>query len=425
MNILIINTTDRSGGAAIAAARLNNSLINLGEKARVLVACKEGDNLATIDVGAAVRYKWGWLCERVGIFCRQGFSKFHLWDIDPASVGVDITKLPEFKEADVIHLHWVNQGFLSLKVLRKIFRSGKPVVWTMHDAWPFTGLCHSPLECTAFRRQCGNCMLLRSRSAGDWSNKLWQKKSRLYKEARKIAFVACSRWLADMARSSSLLNGRQVIDIPNPIDTSIFTPRDKAEARKKLGLPADKALLLFSAYNVNAPIKGIDYLREACRILVDEDSTLRDRLAIVLAGKGADGQGAAAEMPVEVLAMGYVTDTRRMAAIYNAVDMFCIPSLQENLPNTIMEAKASGVPTVGFDVGGIPQMIDHMKDGYLAQAKDSADLARGIKWLLCEADNADVTMRNRAAAVENYSEGRVAERYLNLYKKLTGNVSDS
>ena len=418
MNILIINTTDRSGGAAIAAARLKNSLINLGEKARMLVAHKEGDDLATFDASRPLRYKAGWLCERLGIFLHQGLSKAHLWDIDPATAGMDITALPEFKEADVVHLHWVNQGFLSLKVLSKILSSGKPVVWTMHDAWPFTGLCHSPLDCRNFQQQCGNCMLLRRRGDHDWSHKVWKKKSDIYNNVGRIAFVGCSKWLADMARSSSLLSGQMVLDIPNPIDTYMFTPRDKEEARRQLGLPADKKLILFSAYNVNAPIKGLSFLHEALRLLVEKDSAMANEIGIVYAGKGTEQLSGQWSMDNGQYPLGYVTNPRQMATIYNAVDLFCIPSLQENLPNTIMEAKASGVPTVGFDVGGIPQMIDHLHDGYLAKAKDAADLARGIEWTLFEADGSDLAQRNRTAAVEQYSEARVAKKYLKLYKEL-------
>ena len=160
MKILIVNTSNRGGGAAIAAVRLKTALLNLGEKPRMLVATKEGNDFTTFGLKSAWRYKLCWAFERLGIFLRQGLSKAHLWDIDPATHGVDITALPEFKEADIIHLHWVNQGFLSFKILNKVLHSSKPVVWTMHDAWTFTGLCHSPLECTAFRRECGNCMLL-------------------------------------------------------------------------------------------------------------------------------------------------------------------------------------------------------------------------------------------------------------------------
>lgn len=416
MNILLVNTLDRDGGAAIAASRLKTALLNLGEQARMLVACKQGDDLSVYNAASSLRYRSGWLRERLGIFLRQGLTKAHLWEIDPASAGVDITSTPQFKEADIIHLHWVNQGFLSMRSLRAIFGSGKPIVWTMHDMWPFTGVCHYARECQHFEHQCGHCRLLRRQGEHDWSHRVWQSKARLYEKANNICFVACSRWLADLARRSSLLSGQQVLDIPNPIDTTLFSPTSKEQARANLGLPTDKKLILFSAYNVNTPIKGFRFLREACEMLIREQPALRDRIAIICTGRGTEQiEG---EMPVDIFPIGYVTEPQRMAQVYNAADMLCIPSLQDNLPNTIVEAKACGVPTVGFAVGGIPQMISHLHDGYLARPQDAADLAAGVRWLLTEADTAEVSRLNRSAALSQYSESRVAERYIELYRQL-------
>ena len=171
---------------------------------------------------------------------------------------------------------------------------------------------------------------------------------------------------------------------------------------------------------MNAPIKGLSYLHEALRLLAEKDSAKANEIGIVYAGKGTEQLNPQISNFRYQISLGYITDSKQMATIYNAVDLFCISSLQENLPNTIMEAKASGVPTVGFDVGGIPQMIDHLHDGYLAKAKDAADLAKGIEWVLFEADSVDLAQRNRAAAVEQYSEARVAEKYLKLYQNLMG-----
>ena len=419
MNILLVNTLDRDGGAAIAASRLKTALLNLGEKARMLVACKQGDDLSVYNAAGTLPYRSCWLRERMGVFVRQGLSKAHLWEIDPASAGVDITSTPQFKEADIIHLHWINQGFLSMRSLRAILRSGKPVVWTMHDMWPFTGLCHYAQECLNFENQCGHCRLLRRQGEHDWSHKVWQSKARLYENASNISFVACSKWLAELAQRSSLLDRHIVLDIPNPIDTTLFSPTSKTHARAQLGLPTHKKLILFSAYNVNTPIKGFRFLREACEMLIREQPALRDRIAIVCTGRGAEQIGA--DMPVELCPIGYVTDPKRMAQVYNAADMLCIPSLQDNLPNTIVEAKACGVPAVGFAVGGIPQMISHMHDGYLARPQDAADLARGLRWLLTEADTDELARLNRTAAVSQYSESRVAERYIELYRQLIDN----
>ena len=399
--------------------RLKRALQNLGEKPKMLVAARSGTDIATMEVRPSLRYRYAWLAERLGVFLRQGLSRKHLWDIDPASRGVDITRLPEFQEADIIHLHWVNQGFLSLRGLRKIFRSGKPVVWTMHDMWPFTGLCHNAVSCRRFEEQCGQCELLCRRADGDLSRRVWLRKQALYSIPCRKAFVACSKWLAEEARKSGLLAEQLVLDIPNPIDTTLFAVRNQAEARRRLGLPAEKKLILFSAFNVNAPIKGLDFLREACCQLVADDAAWAERVAVVCVGKGADD--VASTMPLEVCSMGYVNDPKQMAALYNAVDLFCIPSLQENLPNTIMEAKASGVPVVGFSVGGIPQMIRHRLDGYLAKPQDAADLASGIRWALTEADATALKELNRAEAVSQYSEQRVAEQYLKLYQRLLDN----
>ena len=418
MKILIVNTHHLSGGAAIAAIRLKTALLNMGQQPRMLVAAKQGTDLTTLDLRPSLRYKAGWALERMGIFLRQGFSKTHLWDIDPATHGIDITSLPQFREADIIHLHWVNQGMLSIKALRKILSSGKPVVWTMHDAWPFTGLCHSPLQCGAFRQQCGNCPLLRRSGTRDWSHRLWQQKQLLYSAAGQLTFVTCSHWLADIAQGSTLLRGHNVLSIPNPIDTHLFTPQDKAEARRGLGLPQDKHLILFSAYNVNAPIKGLPTLLEACRILTEGQPELRGRVAIVLAGRGWEQVNPLAAAGVELCPVGYVTSPRQMAQLYNAADLFCLPSLQENLPNTIMEAKACGVPTVATAVGGIPEMINHKTDGYLARPQDAADLAEGLRWVLSEADGATLRQLNRAAAVTTYGESRIAARYLTLYQQM-------
>lgn len=150
--------------------------------------------------------------------------------------------LPEFAEADIIHLAWVNQGMLSLHNIRKIMDSGKPVVWTMHDMWPATAICHLTLGCQRFRTQCGDCPYLPGHAEHDLAARIWQRKERLLR-GRQIHFVACSQWLASEARSSRLLEGQPVVSIPNPIDTRVFRPGDKAAARQAVGAapgtPAD------------------------------------------------------------------------------------------------------------------------------------------------------------------------------------------
>ena len=175
----------------------------------------------------AVKFLW----ERFCIFAANKFHKHRLFEQDLANVGTDITSLPEFKEADVIHLHWINQGFLSLDNILKIVRSGKPIVWTMHDMWPFTGVCHYAGNCEKYKTGCHHCPILYTGgNSHDISHQVFEKKAKLYAEAH-IHFVACSQWLEGLAKESRLFIGQEVCNIPNAINTHLFYPRNKIAAR--------------------------------------------------------------------------------------------------------------------------------------------------------------------------------------------------
>ena len=407
MRILIVNTSERTGGAAVAANRLMKALNNNGAKAKMLVRDKETETLTVVPLPHSPRLRWHFLWERLVIFCRLHFSRQHLFEVDIANAGYDITKLPEFQEADVIHLHWVNQGMLSLKGIQKILQSGKPVVWTMHDIWPATALCHVTLGCQHFTSKCGNCRLLPGGgSSHDYSTTIWQRKQRMLAD-ENIYFVACSHWLESEAKRSALLKGQKITSIPNPIDTRIYKKGDKQEARQRLGLPLDKKLILFASQRVTNVNKGMDYLIEACRQLQISDA------AVVILGGHAEE--VVSQLSLEAYPLGYVNDEQRIVDVYHASDVFVLPSLSENLPNTIMEAMACGVPCVGFKVGGIPEEIDHRRNGYVAEYRSAEDLARGIRWILAEADYEELSKNAVQKVVQNYSQQSVALKYLDVY----------
>jgi glycosyltransferase involved in cell wall biosynthesis len=407
MRILIVNTSERTGGAAVAANRLMKALNNNGAKAKMLVRDKETETLTVVPLPHSPRLRWHFLWERLVIFCRLHFSRQHLFEVDIANAGYDITKLPEFQEADVIHLHWVNQGMLSLKGIQKILQSGKPVVWTMHDIWPATALCHVTLGCQHFTSQCGNCRLLPGGgSSHDYSTTIWQRKQRMLAD-ENIYFVACSHWLESEAKRSALLKGQKITSIPNPIDTRIYKRGNKQEARQRLGLPLDKKLILFASQRVTNVNKGMDYLIEACRQLQISDA------AVVILGGHAEE--VVSQLSLEAYPLGYVNDEQRIVDVYHASDVFVLPSLSENLPNTIMEAMACGVPCVGFKVGGIPEEIDHRRNGYVAEYRSAEDLARGIRWILAEADYEELSKNAVQKVVQNYSQQSVALKYLDVY----------
>ena len=390
----------------MAAHRLMDALNNHGVKAKMLVRDKLSDNLSVVGLPKSPLLRWHFLWERLVIFFHLRFSRKHLFEIDIANAGTDITRLPEFKEADVIHLHWVNQGMLSLKDIQKILHSGKPVVWTMHDIWPATAICHLTLGCRHFTTQCRECQLLSGRSG--LATSVWRRKQRMLADSN-VYFVACSHWLASEAKASALLNGQKVTNIPNPIDTHIYKKTSQKEVRDRLGLPRDKRLLLFVSQRVTNPNKGMDYLIKACEMIRD----IPNLGVVVLGGHAEEVAGL---LPFETFPMDYVYDDRLIVDIYNAVDLFVLPSLSENLPNTIMEAMACGVPCVGFHVGGIPEEIDHKKTGYVANYRDAEDLARGIRWVL-EADAEALGEQCQSKVLRNYSQSAVAMRYTEVYNQ--------
>lgn len=415
MRVLIVNTSEKTGGAAVASARLMEALNNNGVKAKMLVRDKETQRITVASLPHRALQRWHFLWERWCIFCHLHFSRRHLFEIDIANAGSDITSLPEFREADIIHMAWINQGMLSLKSIGRIIASGKPVVWTMHDIWPATGVCHYARGCSAFKTECHDCRLLPGGgSAHDLSRKIYLRKKRLYTQS-SIHFVTCSRWLEDQARQSGLLTGLSVTAIPNPIDTHVFCKRDKRQARLLTGLPADRRLILFVSQRVTDERKGMDYFIDALNRLTAAHPELKTDWGVVILG--GHSEELSAQLPLPAYPLGYVNDEKQIVSIYNSADLFVLPSLEDNLPNTIMEAMACGVPCAGFRVGGIPEEIDHLKNGYVAEYKDTEDLARGIRWILSEADYDALSRAAVAKVAASYSQRNVAMKYIEVYNQ--------
>ena len=417
MRVLLINTSERMGGAAVAASRLMDALKNHGIKAKLLVRDKQTEQITVVALQHNWRMVWRFVWERIVIWRANRFKKHNLFAVDIANTGTDITSLPEFQQADVIHLHWINQGMLSLKNIRKILESGKPVVWTMHDMWPCTGICHHARQCDRYRQECGECPFLYGKKhKHDLANRVFRQKKGIYAHY-PITFVTCSHWLEEQARQSALTVGRQIVCIPNPLNTNLFRPHNKQTARQRLQLPMDRKLILFGAFKITDKRKGIDYMVDSCKLLAGQHPELNEQMAVVTFGR--QSAQVAEMLPFKVYPLDYVNDEHRLVDMYNAADLFVTPSLEENLPNTIMEAMACGTPCVGFNVGGIPEMIDHLHNGYVAIYKSADDFANGIYWALTEPDYDSLCEQACRKAVSHYSEDSVAKRYIDLYNKLT------
>lgn len=392
MKVLIISTTERTGGGAIAAKRLLTALNKNGIKAKMLVRDKQTDDVNVASYGNIIPK----VMERLRLMCRLLKPFRQTWQYDLASDGIDILSTPEYKEADVIHLHWVNQGMLSLKQLKEMLFSGKRIVWTMHDEWPFRGIRHYTEE--------GNT--IEEKNISDLEERLFKSKQEIY-QLGNIRFVGCSQWITDLAQEA--MPNANVRHINNCIPHSIFHPQDRQDARKAFSLPQDQKLILFTCQKVTDKRKGMAYLLEALKYLNEPKPHL-----VVVGGNTEDLLNSNLGIDTSNLHfIPYVNGEREMARLYSAVDCFVTPSLQDNLPNTIAEAMSCGTPCVGFNAGGIPEMISHMKNGYVAQYCDSKDLAHGIECALSHPEWKEAAMHS---AAHDYSEDRVAKEYAKAYE---------
>ena len=425
------------GGAAIACLRLLKTLNQTeGIEVTMLVQEKKRDNPKVKAIAET------WLQKKLAFerFVRERlYFKFQeknkevRFAFSPANSGIDISEHPLVQEAEIIHLHWINFGFLSLKSLEKLFKLNKPIVWTLHDMWAFTGGCHHSGDCENYQFSCGNCLqYLNNPSPNDLSNKVWQRKNAILNRSLRlrskhdITIIGCSQWLSNRAKKSSLFKDFLVKSIPNPLDTNLFSPQKKAEARIKLGLPIDKKLILFVAAKVSVIWKGFSYFQEALEILKTQHIDHQEIELVIL---GESDVEIIQKLPFKVHSLGRISDVNQIVSVYSAADVFVTSSIQENLPNTIMEAMACGTPAVGFEVGGIPEMIESYKNGmppngmspngFLAKYKSAESLAKGMKWVLFDANYDELSKNARQKVMDDYSEKVVLEQYLEVYRGMT------
>jgi glycosyltransferase involved in cell wall biosynthesis len=421
MRILHINKSDVKGGAAVAASRIVNSLRSMDVEASMLVAEKSGHEASVVSIANSRREKakvMYYFLQEVAAFLPHEKNKTSRFAFSLARRGFNLHKHPLVLEADLIHLHWFNQGFLSLKGLEHIFQLGKPVVWTLHDMWSFTGGCHYAGDCEGYQISCGNCPVIQDPSVNDISALQHLKKQAAYANA-PLSIVTCSQWLATVARRSSLLQQHAITSIPNPIDTERYSPIPRQDARKRLQLPLDKKILLFGAANVADPRKGMALLMHALKTL----STRKQAGQIELVIFGKTPPRLEEKLPFPARLMHYVTDLATLVDLYNAADVFVLPSLEDNLPNTVMEALACGTPVAAFRIGGVPEMVAHGICGYLAAPGDADGLAEGIEYLLFKCDEQTCRENARDKVLKNFAPELVALQYLNLYKQLLGEKS--
>ena len=406
--ILFLNSFSQYGGASIACQRLKAALSEYDDLEIELLAHAIAPQYAQSSLWAWLRFMAERLHYRLVLKERE-----QLFNFSPASFGQNISRHQLVLQADILHLHWTNFGFLSLKTLEQLVALQKPIVWTLHDMWAFTGGCHYAGVCRNYEQRCGNCAYLDKSSEHDLSNQIWQRKVKILAKASQIHFVTCSKWLAGEAKASSLLRNFRVTAIPSPLDVSVFqtiSAKEKEDLRNKYGLEGDKFYLLFGAMNVQDKRKGFVYLLEALYLLVQNYPESKVELLVV----GKVNPIEMPEMPFPVHYLGSFSGDK-MAEAYQLADAFALPSLEDNLPNTIVEAMACGLPCLAFDTAGLTEMIAHQENGYLASYKNAGSLAQGIKYFL-ETPLAPLAHHAREFVLQKYTAKVVTEAYRTVYE---------
>jgi glycosyltransferase involved in cell wall biosynthesis len=412
LNLLILNTYDNQGGAAIATYRLHNSLCSIGINSQLLVQYKKTDDPSVLVSHTKWQRAFAMLRMHLDRFPNRYYRKRQNVKFSaswlPESLASKVAKL----NPDIVHLFWTNDGFIRIETLKQF---KQPIVWTLHDMWPITGGCHYDDECGKFRISCGNCPVLHSERENDLSRRIWARKQKSW-DGVPIVVVATSHWLAGMARSSSLFRDKRVEVIPNGIDTEKYKPIDKGMARAAYNLPQDKHLILFSAFNATSDKrKGNQFLAQALEIMSQAGWGSMTELVIIGASRPVNPP----DMGMKVHYIGRLHDEISQVLLYSAADVVAAPSMQENLSNTVMESLACGTPVVAFDIGGMPDMIDHQTNGYLAIPFEPKDFAGGMMWVLeNKARHEMLSQRARQTVIERYTFKKVANQYLALYQSI-------
>lgn len=408
-HIEILSHADNVGGASRAAYRLYRTLLSTGVDTRMTVCEKKTDDWTIAGPSNAFEKARHLMRSRIGghLVKLQKTTNInpHSTNILPSNFSAAINQ----SDSDVVNLHWIGGETMSIEDLGRI---EKPVVWTFHDMWAFCGSEHVADDGPGARWRSGYYRDNRppSSSGLDIDRYTWNRKRRAWKNP--IHVVTPSRWLANCVRQSALMKDWPVSVIPNVLDTKMFKPLDRLYSRHVLNLPSDKKIVLFGAMGGSRSLnKGYDLLLDALKVL---SAGQKDILCVVF---GQSEPEHASGIPFPIKWMGHISDDATLALLYSAADVMIIPSRQENLPQSGTEAHACGCPVVAFNCTGLPEVVDHLVTGYLAEPYRPDDMARGIAWVLeDETRHRNLGLAAREKAENLWSARAVIPAYLNVYE---------
>jgi glycosyltransferase involved in cell wall biosynthesis len=376
MRVLHISQSDSGNGAGAAAHRLHRAFGGVGIESRMLAGLRNSGDKSVQQGGGNV------LTRRLMPYLNARIVRV-LGGRGLLSPGIFVYgRIPResVEWADAIVLHWITGGFIAPRQLTGI---GKPIFWRLSDIWAFSGGCHYPGACTRYEANCGACPMMRGRPEHDLSRREWQAKQRAYSEL-DLTIVAPSRWIAECAQRSGLLRGRRIVHIPTGVDADRFRPSSAEAARQRFGLPLDRQIILFGALRAtDDPRKGFAYLQLALhRLAALPDARNWD--LVVFGGPSSPPKSAGLPANMKCTWLGRINDEATLASLFAATDVLVASFLEDNLPNIVIEAMSCALPVVAFAVGGLPDLVEHQRSGWLAPVRDAVALADGIAWVLAD-----------------------------------------
>ena len=410
MNVVFLNTFSVSGGAAIATNRIYSAL-----KDQISIT-----GISQFEKNNELYYKhikYGkirFAIEKLE-FLPLEKNKDIRFKFSTASIGSNLEKLDSISEADIIHLHWINQGFLSLKTLKKLASLNKPIVWTLHDMWPFTGGCHHSQECTNYKKDCGNCKYLKKPKPHDISNKILAKKKEVFKNGN-FTLVGVSDWIHKISSESALGKLSSLRKINNPINTAIFHSLDNKRNNQEIVKSEDKLNLTFVSYNLEDKKKGLSILIKALQGI--DFNNLAIKIKLTLIGNLRDKK-ILDSIPIETNYKGLITEDTKLAETFQDSDIHISSSLEESLGYTAMEALGCGTPVIAFPSGGITDLVEDKKTGLIAKYNDVHDLRSKIESLIKDDKSRLKYGKYGAEKIKKYfNKTFIANQYLELYNNL-------
>lgn len=416
MKVLHLVSSDSLGGASKACLRIHNALLQNKVDSKLLV----------LDKNSEIDRVYSVYNSKTGNYCKKYLYYKNRFEIKRIAVesrgmfslgrtGIDISKDSLVLEADVLNFHWINNGFLSLKSLDKLASLNKPIVWTLHDMWAFTGGCHYSGNCRKYESGCGNCPILKESNPYDVSSEIIKNKQEIYGKLN-ITAAACSTWLRDIAKNSELFKNKDVINIPNPIETDIYKPLDKNKSKEKFSLDKKKKILLFAAMSINEKRKGFFKLKETLDYLSVKHPDSKKNIQLLIMGK--PDESLLNGLDFDYQTTGMLRDDKIIAEAYNAADLFIMPSLEDNLPNTVMESLACGTPVIAFNIGGIPDMVENGINGALIDNYSIEDFGDNIYSLIKTEAAEELGKNGRDKITKFFSYKVIGGKYLSLYHDL-------